>query len=118
MIIYIAYLSEAMEKGTSVDELIKSFTPGGARYNKGLKQLQERYGRDEMLREVCVRDLLSIVLLKLRLVNTSLRKLYDHLEAEFTRRVHDLGNSIRDETWHISSIPLGSSPINLKRCNG
>ncbi|GBN04883.1 hypothetical protein AVEN_104912-1 [Araneus ventricosus] len=36
----------------------------------------------------------------------------------FTRRGHDLGNSIRDETWHISSIPLGCSPINLKKCNG
>ncbi|GBO43972.1 hypothetical protein AVEN_198503-1 [Araneus ventricosus] len=35
-----------------------------------------------------------------------------------TRRGHDLGNSVRDETWHISSIPLGCSPINLIKCNG
>ncbi|GBN61610.1 hypothetical protein AVEN_183135-1 [Araneus ventricosus] len=37
--------------------------------------------------------------------------------SPLTRRGHDLGNSIRDETWHISSIPLGCSPINLKKCN-
>ncbi|GBO14158.1 hypothetical protein AVEN_41256-1 [Araneus ventricosus] len=39
------------------------------------------------------------------------------MENPLTRRGHDLGNSIRDETWHISSIPLGCSPINLKKCN-
>ncbi|GBN81613.1 hypothetical protein AVEN_84451-1 [Araneus ventricosus] len=40
------------------------------------------------------------------------------LKLNMTRRGHDLGNSIRDETWHISSIPLGCSPINLRKCNG
>ncbi|GBM49070.1 hypothetical protein AVEN_266434-1 [Araneus ventricosus] len=37
---------------------------------------------------------------------------------ELTRRGHDLGNSVRDETWNISSIPLRCSPINLVKCNG
>ncbi|GBN45623.1 hypothetical protein AVEN_148931-1 [Araneus ventricosus] len=35
-----------------------------------------------------------------------------HVPIALTRG-HDLGNSIRDETCHISSIPL-NSPINLK----
>ncbi|GBL75211.1 hypothetical protein AVEN_194448-1 [Araneus ventricosus] len=38
--------------------------------------------------------------------------------TRLTGRGHDLGNSVRDETWHISSIPLGCSPINLIKCNG
>ncbi|GBN11130.1 hypothetical protein AVEN_91328-1 [Araneus ventricosus] len=42
------------------------------------------------------------------------------LERSFTvarliRRGHDLEISIRDETWPISRIPLGCSPINLKK---
>ncbi|GBO27439.1 hypothetical protein AVEN_133974-1 [Araneus ventricosus] len=35
-----------------------------------------------------------------------------------TRGWYNLGNSIRDETLHISSLPLGCSPISLIKCNG
>ncbi|GBN35218.1 hypothetical protein AVEN_2894-1 [Araneus ventricosus] len=47
MIISVAYLSEVMEKGTSVDELIRSFPPGAESCYKALKQLQARYEKLE-----------------------------------------------------------------------
>ncbi|XP_055926927.1 uncharacterized protein LOC129958458 [Argiope bruennichi] len=41
-----------MEKGSPADELIKSFPPGGENYEKAVKQLKLRYGREELLVEV------------------------------------------------------------------
>ncbi|XP_055928686.1 uncharacterized protein LOC129959818 [Argiope bruennichi] len=71
-----------MEKDSPADELIKSFPPGGENYEKTVKQLKLRYGREELLVEVYVRDLLSIVLLKQKLQKIPICKLYDKLETK------------------------------------
>ncbi|XP_035210041.1 histone-lysine N-methyltransferase NSD2-like, partial [Stegodyphus dumicola] len=47
--------SSSMEKGSSAEELIKSFPPGGESYSKALEQLQSRFGKEDLLIEVCVR---------------------------------------------------------------
>ncbi|GBO15849.1 hypothetical protein AVEN_248560-1 [Araneus ventricosus] len=77
-----AYLLQSMEKGSSAEELIKSFPPGGESYSKALQQLQSRFCKEDILIEVYVRDLLSLVLLKNYQQTFSLRKLYDNLESK------------------------------------
>ncbi|XP_035227958.1 uncharacterized protein LOC118200139 [Stegodyphus dumicola] len=85
-----AYLLQSMEKGSSAEELIKSFPPGGESYSKALEQLQSRFGKEDLLIEVYVRDLLSLVLLKNSQQKFSLRKLYDNLESK-TKSVRSSG---------------------------
>ncbi|GBM13243.1 hypothetical protein AVEN_61738-1, partial [Araneus ventricosus] len=77
-----AYLLQSMEKGSSAEELIKSFPPAGESYSKALQQLQSRFGKEDLLIEVYVRDLLSLVLLKNSEQKFSLRKLCDNLESK------------------------------------
>ncbi|GBM65653.1 hypothetical protein AVEN_217644-1 [Araneus ventricosus] len=40
-----AYLLQSMKKGSSAEELIKSFPPGGESYSKALQQLQSSFGK-------------------------------------------------------------------------
>lgn len=53
-----AYFSQAMEKGSAANELFKSFLPGSQSYDKALKQLHFSFGKEDLLTEVYVRDLL------------------------------------------------------------
>ncbi|GFT84219.1 uncharacterized protein NPIL_548461 [Nephila pilipes] len=99
---------QAMEKGSSADELIKSFPPGSENYEKIVKQLQLRYGREELLVEVCIRDLLSIVLLKKKSQKTSLRKLYDQLETKL-RALESLG--VTKDKYAAMVYPLVESAL-------
>ncbi|GBN49195.1 hypothetical protein AVEN_249663-1 [Araneus ventricosus] len=77
-----AYLLQSVEKGSSAEELIKSFPSGGENYSKALQQLHSGFGKEDLLIEVYVRDLLSLVLLKNSQQKFSLRKLYDNLESK------------------------------------
>ncbi|GBN25736.1 hypothetical protein AVEN_275136-1 [Araneus ventricosus] len=52
-----AYFLQSIEKCSSAEELIKNFPPGGESYSKALKQLQSRFGKEDFLIEVYVRDL-------------------------------------------------------------
>ncbi|GBM65675.1 hypothetical protein AVEN_217663-1 [Araneus ventricosus] len=75
-----AYLLQSMGKGSSAEELINSFPPGGESYSKALQQLQSSFGKEDLLIEVYIRDILSLVLLKKSEQKFSLRKFYDNLE--------------------------------------
>ncbi|GBN32830.1 hypothetical protein AVEN_94651-1 [Araneus ventricosus] len=70
-----------MQKGSSAEELIKSFQSNGVSYSKAL-QLQSCFGKEDLMIEVYVRDLLALVLLENSQQKFSLRKLYDNLESE------------------------------------
>ncbi|GFT27397.1 uncharacterized protein NPIL_312471 [Nephila pilipes] len=77
-----AYLSRCMEKGSVAEELIKSFPPARNSYEKAIEQLKFRYGREELLIQVYVKDLLSLVLQKQNMPKKSLRNLYDLFETK------------------------------------
>lgn len=47
-----AYFSQAMEKRTSVEVLIKSFPLGGESYKKSINQIQACFGWEKLLIEV------------------------------------------------------------------
>ncbi|XP_035229770.1 uncharacterized protein LOC118201729 [Stegodyphus dumicola] len=98
-----AYLLQSMEKGSSAEELIKSFPPCGESYSKSLEQLQSRFGKEE----VYVRDLLSLVLLKISQQKFSLRKLYN-LESKL-RALEVLG--VARDKYAAMLYPLVESPL-------
>ncbi|XP_035205732.1 uncharacterized protein LOC118180771 [Stegodyphus dumicola] len=103
-----AYLLQSMEKGSSAEELIKSFPPGGESYSKALEQLQSRFGKEDLLIEVYVRDLLSLVLLKNSQQKFSLRKLYDNLESKL-RALEVLG--VARDKYAAMLYPLVESSL-------
>ncbi|GBN60290.1 hypothetical protein AVEN_49035-1 [Araneus ventricosus] len=103
-----AYLLQSMEKGSSAEELIKSFPPGGESYSKALQQLQSRFVKEDLLIEVYIRDLLSLVLLKNSEQKFSLRKLYDNLESKL--RVLEVLGVARDK-YAAMLYPLFESSL-------
>ncbi|GBN83113.1 hypothetical protein AVEN_91017-1 [Araneus ventricosus] len=109
-----AYLLQSMEKGSSAEELIKSFSPSGESYSKRLQQLQSRFGKEDHLIEVYVRGLLALVLLKNSQQKFSLRKLYDNLESSAPCNTKHVGFKNRVE---FKEAPTASTLIAISEKN-
>jgi len=56
------YLIQSTLKGSPARELLESFPPSSSNYLKAVDQLKSRFGRDELLIELYVRELLNLVL--------------------------------------------------------
>ncbi|GFX40613.1 putative RNA-directed DNA polymerase from transposon X-element [Trichonephila clavipes] len=56
------YLLQCLVPGSKAARLVSSFPPTKNNYLKAITQLKERFGRDELLVQIYVRDLLSIVM--------------------------------------------------------
>ncbi|KAF8766380.1 hypothetical protein HNY73_019446 [Argiope bruennichi] len=54
------YLIQAVEEGSKAERLVQSFPATASNYPKAIQQLQERFGRDDLLVQIYVRDLLSM----------------------------------------------------------
>uniref|UniRef100_A0A0A9X9P5 Chloroplast envelope membrane protein n=1 Tax=Lygus hesperus TaxID=30085 RepID=A0A0A9X9P5_LYGHE len=64
-------------------DLIESFPPSAGNYSKAIEQLKARFGREDLLIELYVRELLSLVLVKAKGGKFgSLRSLYDSLTTQ------------------------------------
>ena len=80
------YLVQSMENGTEPEELVTSYPLTASNYAKAIEALRERYGRDNLLLQVYIRELLKLVISnanhkdKLPLDRTYL-KLESHLRA-------------------------------------
>ncbi|XP_025831568.1 uncharacterized protein LOC112904800 [Agrilus planipennis] len=86
------YLKQAVVPDSRAAELVKSYPPTGSNYDKVIRSLKSRFGQDELLIEVYVRELLQLVLqnaIKGR-GNISLASLYDRLESHL-RALETLG---------------------------
>ncbi|XP_035230187.1 uncharacterized protein LOC118202140 [Stegodyphus dumicola] len=103
-----SYLSQVIEKGSPAEELIKIYPPGGNSYEKALKQLKMRFGREELLIQVYFRDLLVLVLQKQNTSKNSLRKLFDQLESKL-RSLELLG--VTREKYAAMLFPLVESSL-------
>ncbi|GFV70258.1 putative RNA-directed DNA polymerase from transposon X-element [Trichonephila clavipes] len=63
--------------------LVSSFPPTKDNYSKALTQLKEGFGRDELLEQIYVRDVLSIVMKNAAgRIKVDLSELYDLLECK------------------------------------
>ncbi|KAL7289549.1 hypothetical protein TKK_0016522 [Trichogramma kaykai] len=81
------YLIQAMVEGTRAYELVVSYPPTAENYPKVIASLTNRFGRQDLLVEVYVRELLSLVLNK---TSGTLSCVYDKLETHL-RALESLG---------------------------
>ncbi|XP_054265924.1 uncharacterized protein LOC128988558 [Macrosteles quadrilineatus] len=86
------YLLQSIVTGSRAFDVVQSFPPTGANYPKAIECLKARFGKDDLLVEVYVRELLKIVLQNaLGGKNTmNLQSLYDKLESHM-RALDTLG---------------------------
>lgn len=84
------YLIQATVAGSRAREVVDSFPPTGANYAKVIESLKARYGRDDLLVEVYVRELLKLIIVAHTKENFSLTSLYDKLES-YLRALETLG---------------------------
>ena len=86
------YLIQAMLPNSRAYELVQSFPPTAENYGKVIVSLKNRFGRDDLLVEVYVRELLRLVLQNAVKPNESIRlsSLYDKIESHL-RALETLG---------------------------
>ncbi|UYV61235.1 hypothetical protein LAZ67_1003994 [Cordylochernes scorpioides] len=85
------YLFQATAENSEAREAVESFPPSADNYPKVIEYIKSRFGEDEMLVEIYVRDLLQNVLQNVRAEGKmSVVKLYDRLEAQL-RALETLG---------------------------
>ncbi|XP_035229447.1 uncharacterized protein LOC118201449 [Stegodyphus dumicola] len=88
------YLLQAMEPKSKAERLVLSFPATAANYPKAIEQLRERFGREDLLVQIYVRDLLSLVMKNAVTgrAKTDLPSLYDELEGKL-RALESLGRT-------------------------
>ncbi|GFX79143.1 putative RNA-directed DNA polymerase from transposon X-element [Trichonephila clavipes] len=76
------YLLQCLVPDSKAARLVSSFPTTKNNYLKAITQLKERFGRDELLVQIYVRDLLSIVMKNAAgRIKVDLSELYDLLES-------------------------------------
>ncbi|GFW57220.1 DUF5641 domain-containing protein [Trichonephila clavipes] len=110
------YLAQCIIPNSRAAHLINSFPMTADNYPKAIKQLKERFGRDSLLVQIFVCDLLNLVMKNAvpRRSNTNLAVLYDSLESKL-RALEGLGRT--KEKFADFLGPLGESclPENVLR---
>ncbi|GFY13457.1 uncharacterized protein TNCV_1803281 [Trichonephila clavipes] len=88
------YLLQSMEPGSKADRLVLSFPATAANYPKAIDQLKERFGREDLLVQIYVRDLLTLVMKNAATgrAKADLPLLYDELESKL-RSLESLGKT-------------------------
>ncbi|GFT53184.1 uncharacterized protein TNCV_4232891 [Trichonephila clavipes] len=83
-----------MEPGSKAERLVLSFPATAANYPKAIDQLKERFGREDLLVQIYVRDLLNLVMKNAATgrAKTDLPLLYDELESKL-RSLESLGKT-------------------------
>ncbi|XP_011698795.1 PREDICTED: uncharacterized protein LOC105456446 [Wasmannia auropunctata] len=86
------YLLQATIPDSRASELVKSFPPTGENYGKAIASLKNRFGRDDIVVEFYVRELLGLVLQNAVKGNkkTSLSSIFDKIEC-YIRALETLG---------------------------
>ncbi|GFT31560.1 uncharacterized protein TNCV_609451 [Trichonephila clavipes] len=78
------YLVASVEPKSKAERPILSFPATAANYPKAVDQLKERFGREDLLVQIYVRDLLTMVMKNVvsGRAETDLSRLYDELEGK------------------------------------
>ncbi|XP_055938027.1 uncharacterized protein LOC129968199 [Argiope bruennichi] len=84
------YLVQATVNGSRAREVVESFPATAANYAKAVESLKARFGRDELLVEVYVRELLKLIISVQKHEKISMTSLYDKLES-YLRALETLG---------------------------
>uniref|UniRef100_A0A5S6QNZ5 Ty3 transposon capsid-like protein domain-containing protein n=1 Tax=Trichuris muris TaxID=70415 RepID=A0A5S6QNZ5_TRIMR len=101
------YLIQCMDENSRARELVESFPPTAGNYAKVIESLKSRFGRTELLVEVYVRKMLSLILRNaVRAEPLKLSSLYDKLES-YMRALETLG--VTTESHVATILPLVES---------
>ncbi|GFX86556.1 DUF1758 domain-containing protein [Trichonephila clavipes] len=96
------YLLQSAEPHSNAERPVLSFPATAANYSKAIEQLKERFGRDDLLVQIYVRDLLGLVMknaVKGR-SKKDLTYLYDELEGKLRAFFRVLRKNSR-EVWRF-----------------
>ena len=99
------YLIQATIPGSRANEIVRSFPPTAGNYDEVIKCLKNRFGRDDVVVEFYVRELLSLVLQNAVSGNKkqTLASLYDKVESNI-RALNVLG--VTTDTWRRHAISI------------
>ncbi|GFV72637.1 integrase catalytic domain-containing protein [Trichonephila clavipes] len=88
------YLLQSVEPKSKAERLVLSFPATAENYPKAIDQLKERFGREDLLVQIYVRELLNLVMKNAvsGRTKTDLSALYDELEAKL-RSLESLGRT-------------------------
>ncbi|RVE53304.1 hypothetical protein evm_002137 [Chilo suppressalis] len=100
------YLSQSMELGSEVKQFVESFPLTRDSYDLCLNELKSRYAREELLTQMYVRELLSLILA--RESNSNLTNLYDNINSHL-RALEVLG--VTKEKYAAFLLPMVESAL-------
>ncbi|GFX96840.1 uncharacterized protein TNCV_1648751 [Trichonephila clavipes] len=75
------YLVQTTVNGSQAREVVESFPARAANYAKSVGSLEARFGRDDLLVKVYVRELLKLIILVQKQEKLSMTSLYDKLKS-------------------------------------
>ncbi|CAK1601381.1 unnamed protein product [Parnassius mnemosyne] len=101
------YLLQSLKEDSNARVLVESFPPSAENYTKAIEQLKARFGREDLLIQVYVRELLSLVLNNNK-KQVSIRLLYDKIST-YLMSLETLG--IVKRKYEIILYPLVESAI-------
>ncbi|KAF6214041.1 hypothetical protein GE061_011771 [Apolygus lucorum] len=97
-----------MVSGTPAAELVNSYVPSDASYGRAVEHLKSRFGREGLLIETYMRELLALVLKNHSGQGLNLRELYDQLRTQL-EALDSLGMSM--EKYAAMLKPLVESAL-------
>lgn len=108
------YFIQSIVKGSKAAEVVNSYPPTADNYDKAVLALKNHFGKDQLIVEVYVRELLRLVLNNPSDGKTTLSSLYDQLETQL-RALESLG--VNSEMYAALLYPLveSASPEELLR---
>ncbi|GFT00488.1 putative RNA-directed DNA polymerase from transposon X-element [Trichonephila clavipes] len=109
------YLLQCLVPDSKAARLVSSFPPTKNNYLKAITQLKERFGRDELLVQIYVRDLLSIVMKNAAgRIKGDLSELYDLLESKLMA-LESLGRTKEKFAEFLEPLVESCLPENVLR---
>ncbi|GFS54439.1 putative RNA-directed DNA polymerase from transposon X-element [Trichonephila clavipes] len=109
------YLLQCLVPDSKAARLVSSFPPTKNNYLKAITQLKERFGRDELLVQIYVRDFLSIVMKNAAgRIKVDLSELYDLLESKLMA-LESLGRTKEKFAEFLEPLVESCLPENVHR---
>jgi len=104
------YLVQAMVPGSRARELVDSYPQTAENYAKVIAALKERFGKEKLLKQVYVRELLKMVLNNAKKQDkVQLSRMFDQLESHL-RSLESLGVTIEQMTEFLYPMVESSLP--------
>jgi hypothetical protein len=99
------YLVQSMVEKSKAEEFIRVYPQTAANYPKAVQALQERFGKDKILKRVYVRELLKLIIKNSR-EKLKISKIYDNLEGHL-KALESLG--ITQDQMDVILFPMVES---------